>query len=436
MQGSSSRTRDQELLGRVVAGKYRLDACVGSGAMGAVYRATQLSLGKKVAIKVMRAEHTSDATYAARFKREAKAASRLEHPNSVQTFDFGDDQGLLFLAMEYLDGKNLLSVLKAEWPLPTERVVDVFSQVLAALAVAHEKGILHRDLKPENIMVCRAPNDDGRTADVVKVLDFGIAKFIDVESDANLGTDATLIADGTQTQTGTLTARGMLVGTPEYMSPELVRGEPLDERSDLYSLGVVLYLCLAGRLPYEDKSPIKVALKQVEELLRPPSLVNPHCDPRLEAICIRALEKDRNRRYASAREMRSDIRAVLGSEPMRAAFVSSPGFTGGTTAAATPFEFEERVRARKAERARQTAPTTPGGAPLYPRFAGQNAAAPGAGGGATAGSGAPMRRREPSLPFAGRDIKTAPGLLQVRRLGWAIGFLVFAIALAAVLLYR
>jgi serine/threonine-protein kinase len=293
------------LVGRTIAGKYRLEAFVGAGSMGTVYRATQLALHKIVAIKVMNDEFAREKTYASRFKREAKAASRLDHPSSLRVIDFGDDGGLLYIAMEYLDGKDLLSVISKEWPLTTERIVNILSQVLAALAVAHDLGIIHRDLKPENVMILRGKDDEGREAEQVKVCDFGVAKFLDVKK----GSDDTQ----NQTQTGTLTAAGMVVGTPEYMSPEQVSGEELDARTDIYSLGCILYQLLTRRLPFEGKSAIKIALKHIEEKPRPPSQLVPDVDKRLEAICLRALEKRPDARYASAREMRMEVRAAVGS---------------------------------------------------------------------------------------------------------------------------
>ena len=149
------------LVGRTIDGKYRLDELVGAGSMGTVYRATQLTLSKTVAIKVMQRELAQEDAYATRFKREAKAASRLDHPNSLRVLDCGDDDGLLYIAMEFIDGRDLLALLSEEWPLPSARIVDLLSQTLAGLAVAHDMGIVHRDLKPENVMVLRAKNDEG-----------------------------------------------------------------------------------------------------------------------------------------------------------------------------------------------------------------------------------------------------------------------------------
>ncbi|HEY5241573.1 MAG TPA: serine/threonine-protein kinase, partial [Polyangiaceae bacterium] len=177
-----------QLVGRTIAGKFLVEGLIGSGAMGAVYRARQVALDKTIAIKVLHSENADDPTFAARFQREAKAASRLNHPNSMQVIDFGaEPDGLLYIAMEYLDGRSLHRVLREDSPISSARVADILMQTLAALAVAHDMGVVHRDLKPENIVVLEGADDDGRLRDIVKVCDFGIAKITD--SRAYRGTD-------------------------------------------------------------------------------------------------------------------------------------------------------------------------------------------------------------------------------------------------------
>jgi serine/threonine protein kinase len=292
------------LLGRVVAGKFAIEEHVGGGAMGEVFRARHVVLDTAIALKIMRADIAKDPTFKQRFYREAKAASRLDHANSVRVIDFGvEPDGLVYLAMEFLHGRDLLSVLREEWPLPDTRIVDILVQTLAAVAVAHDLGIVHRDLKPENIMVSVGHEEDGVKPYHVKVCDFGIAKINDPR--------------GFQSESGkALTSSGTLIGTPEYMSPEQARGDPLDARSDLYSVGIVLYQLLVGRVPFSAENALGVVLKQVTDEPVPPTQVRPGVNPRLEAICLRALKKSRDERYQSAKDMRRDLRGVFGYRPL------------------------------------------------------------------------------------------------------------------------
>src|SRR5258706_9781335 len=218
--GAATKPRDP-LLGRTIAEKFRVESLVGRGAMGAVYRATQLNLKKRIAIKVMNPEKQGkkDATYASRFKREAKAASRMDHPNLMRVIDFGEEpDGMLYIAMEYLEGRDLLRVLREEYPLTTPRIVSIISQTLAALAAAHDMGVVHRDLKPENIMLLASKDDEGNPTELVKVCDFGVAKIVHDHGAVDFADD---MPDPTRTptQTGTFTAYGPLIATPEYSAP-------------------------------------------------------------------------------------------------------------------------------------------------------------------------------------------------------------------------
>jgi serine/threonine-protein kinase len=295
----SSLDANAALVGRTLAGKFRIESLVGSGAMGAVYKAHQIALDKTVAVKVLHGQFADDATFVRRFEREAKAATRVDHPNSMRVLDFGQEpDGLLYIAMEFLDGVDLFRVVREQWPLTAARIVDLLGQALAAIAVAHDLGIVHRDLKPENIMILRGIDDEGRPCDVVKVCDFGIATFTDGRRTLTVGAPK-------------LTSQGLVVGTPEYMSPEQAKGEPLDTRSDLYAMGVILYQLLTGRLPFEADTALAILFKHATEEPVPPRRIQPDADERLEAICLKAMRKRREDRHQSARELRGELRAAL-----------------------------------------------------------------------------------------------------------------------------
>ncbi len=264
--------------------------------MGRVYRARQLVLDKLVVLKVLHQELLSDARTVARFQREARAASRLNHPNSINILDFGvAEDGELFIAMEYVDGHDLHYLLTNEWPLSEPRIIRIVSQVLSALADAHSAGVIHRDLKPENVMV--EPRRGG-VSDVVKVLDFGIAKIVDT---AEAGP--------------ALTRAGFVCGTPEYMSPEQAKGAPLDPRSDLYSVGVLLFQLVTRRLPFEADTAIGYATKHLSEPPPPPSRLRPGgCSPEMEQLILRALSKDPKARPQTAEEFLDGLNALPASE--------------------------------------------------------------------------------------------------------------------------
>lgn len=281
------------MIGQTVARNFRITSLIGAGAMGDVYRAQQLSLGKDVALKLLRRELLIDETLRRRFELEAKNASSLNHPNCIQIIDFGRDGDLLFIAMEFLDGQDLSQSIEAQWPFPLERTVHIFDQVLAALEEAHEHGIVHRDLKPANVMLVSRRGDP----DFVKVCDFGIAK-----SDASVAS----WAEG-------LTMKGLICGTPEYMSPEQARGEKLDGRSDLYAAGVLLYQMLTREVPFKSTSPVALLSMHLSEPPQPPTMRKPGIDvpPRLEALVLSALEKDPARRPKSAAAFRESLRDAV-----------------------------------------------------------------------------------------------------------------------------
>jgi serine/threonine protein kinase len=296
-----SRAADEEMIGRNVAGKFLVEKFLGGGAMGAVYKAYQKSLEKHVAIKVLHREFVVEPSFVSRFEREAKAASLLDHVNLMRVLDYGREaDGVCYIAMELLEGRSLYQVIKDDTPLADERIAGLIRQTLAGLAVAHEMGIIHRDLKPENIIVLEKSDDDGRRAELVKVCDFGMAKLITPENE----TTGPLSSEK-------LTSHGVVVGTPDYMSPEQGKGEKLDARSDIYAVGVILYQMLTGRLPFSAETPIATLLRHVIDEPDPPSEINPNVHPGLEAICLRALAKRRDDRFQTARDMRAEIRTVI-----------------------------------------------------------------------------------------------------------------------------
>lgn len=306
--GNVGRKNEDRFVGRTLPGGYHILDLISVGGMGRVYRAEQSALGRTVAVKIIHPHLLSDENSALRFMTEARAASQLNHPNSIAVFDFGrTDDGQPYLVMEFLRGKDLARVAYEEGPLSFNRIVDVLRQVLAALAEAHELGIVHRDLKPENIVL----EPLRRGGDFVKVLDFGLAK---------------LKAD---THSPNVTSPGIVCGTPDYMAPEQGRGDPIDGRSDLYGLGVVLFQLLTGHLPFEAESPTQVVMMHLTIPVPDPRQVAPdrHIPQRLVDVVLKALAKQPEQRFQDAQEFSDALaRAIRDSQqPSRASVAPRSG---------------------------------------------------------------------------------------------------------------
>ena len=307
--GGATPLPSDALLGLVLDDKYRLDERLGEGGMGTVYRATHLLIERPVAVKVLNPRLVADDTARERFRREARAAGRLQHTNAVAVTDFGETrEGLVYLVMELLVGKPLREVLARDAPLDPARAVSLMLQISAAVEAAHEAGIIHRDLKPGNIFLVQRPDSPY----IVKVLDFGIAK---IAAD-----------DGEFSAVDTLTGIGVMIGTPRYMSPEQCDGAQLTPASDVYSLGVILYEMLTGQTPFSGVSPLALALKHSSESPRPPRELVGTIPPALEAVVLHALEKPPETRPADAGEFRRELFSVA----ERLGLEHSAGFSAPT----------------------------------------------------------------------------------------------------------
>ncbi len=272
------------MVGRTVAGRYVIQSRIGSGGMGTVYRAVQTGLGRPVALKLLKDEVSWDPDTITRFHREAKAMSLLVHANTVRVFDFGQTpEGTLYLAMEFLEGDLLTRRIEQEGGLTPPEAIGIAIQILSSLHEAHSKGIIHRDLKPDNILLASV---EGHDVPVVKVLDFGIAKVFEGDNQF----------DQLETQAGTV------FGTPRYMSPEQAQGKPLDARSDIYSVGVLLYQMLTGMAPFRDDDAVVVMAKHIRDKPEPPLKVAPErrIPPSLNRAVLKALEKAPEKRFQDA----------------------------------------------------------------------------------------------------------------------------------------
>src|SRR5207237_3206039 len=268
------------LIGTVFDGRYKILRKLGTGGMADVYLAEDQELGRRVAIKILNDRHAADDSFVERFRREAKNAAGLSHPNIVSIYDRGEAEGTYYIAMEYLEGRTLKELIVTKGPTPIHVAIDYTRQMLAALGFAHRNGIVHRDIKPHNVVV----GPDGR----LKVTDFGIAR-----SGASQMTEA-----------------GPIIGTAQYLSPEQARGAPVDQRSDIYSVGIVMYEMLTGTVPFTGDTPLEIAMKHLSEVPVPPSELRAEVPDDLDLIVVRALAKDPADRYQPAEEMDADLARV------------------------------------------------------------------------------------------------------------------------------
>jgi serine/threonine-protein kinase len=303
------------LVGKVVDNKYVILERIGTGAMGSIYKAEHRALSKQIALKILHRHLLTEESQVKRFHREAKAASRLNHPNAIVMLDFGQtEDGLSYIAMEFLPGKDLCRVLFEDGRLSEDRMVRIATQILDALDEAHAAGVIHRDLKPENIMIEPLRSNP----DFVKVLDFGIAKIRDYTGGEN---------------SSFKTATGMVFGTPEYMSPEQIRGEELDGRSDLYSLGVLMYQMASGELPFTGDSVLEVATAHLTQPPIPLAEKVPGITPGVAAVIASLMAKKRDDRPANAADAR---KALVGAWEAAARAVAERRFEDARIAESRP----------------------------------------------------------------------------------------------------
>ena len=273
-----------ELIGKILAGRYEIIEKIGEGGMAYVFKARDNLLNRYVAIKILKEEFSKDEVFVKRFRTEAQSAASLIHPNIVSVFDVGEDRGISFIVMELLESKTLKDYIQAKGPLSSELTLKIAAQIASALEAAHKAHIVHRDIKPQNIILNQNL--------VAKVTDFGIAKV-------------------TNTSTATITSFGKTMGSVHYFSPEHAKGGYTDAKSDLYSLGVVMYEMATGKLPFDADSPVSVALKHIQETPIEPKQINPNVSQALNQIIMKAMEKSTANRYQTATEMLTDISIAL-----------------------------------------------------------------------------------------------------------------------------
>jgi serine/threonine protein kinase len=308
------------LLGKTLGGRYRIAGIIGSGSMATVYRAEHAGDPPEVALKIMNPAISGDPRFLRRFRREATTSARFSHPNTVRILEYGVDGRHVFIAMELAPGREVAELLVQERRFSERRAAQIMIEVCGALEAAHAAGIVHRDLKPENIMIYQEPRDP--TVDRIKVLDFGLAKLLEDAPPVNAkGSELSVTRSA-------ITSLGAVIGTPEYISPEQARSEPVDARSDIYACGVLLYQMVTGHAPFTDGDALEIIVRHVREAPRRPGERIHDLNPRLESIILTALAKQASQRQQSAAELRAALRDVLPELPSMAHPSILPGAGG------------------------------------------------------------------------------------------------------------
>ena len=328
------------LLGKTLGGRYRIARVIGAGSMATVYRAEQAGDPPEVALKIMNPAISGDPRFLRRFRREAMTAARFSHPNTVRIFEYGVDGRHVFIAMELAPGREVAALLAEERRFSERRAAQIMIEVCGALEAAHAGGIVHRDLKPENIMIYQERRDP--TVDRIKVLDFGLAKLLE-DAPASSTTGSAL-----SVTRSAITNLGAVIGTPEYISPEQARSEPVDARSDIYACGVLLYQMVTGHAPFTDGDALEIIVRHVREAPRRPGERIHGLNPRFESIILTALAKEPSQRQQSASELRAALFDVLPELPSNAhpsILPGAGGWGGYVSAESAPLELQRTAQA-------------------------------------------------------------------------------------------